>query len=293
MAFRDKIQGYGNVEPEPDLGLKGAQQLSEQVIHYAGEIGTAVLSGVEKGVGVLREHGVTDAASRAYEDVVSWLGKNVKGVKPDYSGQSYPSGSMNRTQQSFDSSNVTSGNRAPANRWSSNGYGTSTSSSLPIPETSTIRINQVSTTVPVRRDTEYERSVIENICVPVGARLAPPDSVIQEFSRKIEHFQGVGNIFADLLHNAPSMQHKLRIVYVMDGLCKNGLDAPVVQAVELAKGVLLQLAKTPQAQGKVVQILRNWGLAVEEVIQDHTDLLSMGKADPQPGNSNSIGDLLL
>lgn len=284
------------MEPEPDLGLKGAQQLSEQVIHYAGEIGTAVLSGVEKGVGVLREHGITDAASRAYEDVVSWLGKNVKGIKPDYSGQTQSNYSTQSRPQSLDSSTFSSSSR-PANRWSSNGYGpSSTSSSIPIPEppAPTIKLSSASSHVPVRRDVEYERSVIESICVPVGARLAPPDSVLEEFSRKIEHFDGVGAILAELLRKAPSLQHKLRIVYVMDGVWKNGLDVPVSQAIELAKDILVQLSHTPQAQGKVVQILRNWGLAIEAVPQsDQVDLLSIDKADTKSGNSNSIGDLLL
>lgn len=290
MAYRDRIQGYGNVEPEPELGLRGAQQLSEQVIHYAGEIGTAVIAGVEKGVTVMREQGITEAASNAYTNVVTWIGTNMKGTKPEYSQQSYPSYNGGSTAPSSFSTSAPNPPRT-ANRWGSKGYGPGTQTP-PLAQTSeappVLRVSSSSSSVPARRDSAYERGVIESMCIPVGARLQPPDAVMDEFSRKVEHFDGaaVGAIFAELLSKAPSIQHKMRVVYVMDGLWKNGVDIPVFQAVDISKDILQNLSQAPQSRGKINAILQAWGLAVQDhsvssnsptsaVNQPQTDLMSL------------------
>ena len=284
MAYsRDRIQGYGNFDPqrEPELALSGAQHISERAVHYAGEIGIAVISGVERGVTVLREQGITEVATKAYGDVLSWIGNNVRGVKPDYP-QQQPSRSSqfngSTSNSSFDK-RTSSSRPTTINRWSSSGYNSavvsspSTQNSAPV--TSPIQ-PAPSKTAPIVRDADYERSVVENMCIPVGARLQPPDAVIEEFATKIEHFDSdaISNVFADLLTKCVSIQQKIRIVYVMEGIRKIGLTAPVSRAIQLSRNVLLDLSKTPQGSGKVGEILQSWGLDIGERAEEDSLIAS-------------------
>ncbi|KAF4720834.1 hypothetical protein FOZ63_004401, partial [Perkinsus olseni] len=135
----------------------------------------------------------------------------------------------------------------------------------PVPEASSTA-RGVSGALPKGK---YEAQLVKQVTAPGGTRVKPSDAVLREFYRKVRNLdlEVVGNELAKALDEpSASWQHRLRVLYVVDGLWAQGLEEPVTAVKEqCANTGLAELAADTHTRVKAVPILKEWGMDVDDL----------------------------
>ncbi|KAF4719476.1 hypothetical protein FOZ62_011761 [Perkinsus olseni] len=141
----------------------------------------------------------------------------------------------------------------------------------PVPEASSTA-RGVSGALPKGK---YEAQLVKQVTAPGGTRVKPSDAVLREFYRKVRNLdlEVVGNELAKALDEpSASWQHRLRVLYVVDGLWAQGLEEPVTAVKEqCANTGLAELAADTHTRVKAVPILKEWGMDVDDLASAPTE----------------------
>ncbi|KAF4660768.1 hypothetical protein FOL47_007036 [Perkinsus chesapeaki] len=113
---------------------------------------------------------------------------------------------------------------------------------------------------------QYEAQLVKQMTAPGGTRVKPSESAMRDFYRKVKNLDldVVGKELAKALDEPDSTwQHRLRVLYVVDGLWAQGLEEPVaVVKEECGSTGLVELVADSHTRSKALPILAEWGVEV-------------------------------
>jgi len=160
----------------------------------------------------------------------------------------------------------------------------------------------------------YERQLVQDLCAPGGARVAPNQEILDEFTRKCESLNAAK--IAENLHltlQTGTWQQKVKVLHALDACIEKQLDVITGDVVERGSSDLQACLTVPQAKQKATKVLAALGIvdgAASGTGSGHpspqlaqgggeVDLLDMGGPTPnsngnttKPGNINEQEDLL-